>query len=130
MKKNEIFRITLIDRPKNNIQKIFVLDNQNEVMLADDYFCIISNYRLFKIELLTRDCIISNVVLRHVSDMVLFTTRKFGWTVNSSRSCSNNDSDHVSLIGRHLALLPSRLKSQGGVLTKPEKLIGLIFAHQ
>ena len=81
MKKNEKYRITPIDRPKNNIQKIFVLDNQNEVMLADDYFCIISNYRLFKIELLTRDCIISNVVLRHVSDMVLFKTRKFGWAV-------------------------------------------------
>ena len=129
MKKNEKYRITPIDRPKNNIQKIFVLDNQNEVMLADDYFCIISNYRLFKIELLTRDCIISNVVLRHVSEMVLFTTRKFGWTVNSSRSCSNNDSDHVSLISRHLALLPSRLESQGGVLPKPEQLIGII-AHQ
>ena len=39
-------------------------------------------------------------------------------------------SDDVSFIGRHLALLPSRLKSQGGVLTKPEQLIGLIFAHQ
>ena len=129
MEKNEIFRITLIDRPKNNIQKIFVLDNQNEAMLADYYFCIISNCRLFKIELLTRDCIILNVVLRHVSDMVLFTTRKFGWTVNSSRSCSNNDSDYVSLIGRHLALLSSRLKSQGGVLPKPEQLIG-INAHQ
>ena len=129
MKKNEIFRITLINRSKNNIQKIFVLDNQNEVMLAADYFCIISNYRLFKIELLTRDCIISNVVLRHVSEMVLFTTRKFGWTVNSSRSCSNNDSDYVSLIGRHLALLSSRLKSQCGVLPKPEQLIGII-AHQ
>ena len=49
MKKNEILRITLIDSSKNNIRKIFVLDNQNEVMLADDYFCIISNYRLFKI---------------------------------------------------------------------------------
>ena len=95
-----------------------------------DFFCEITNFRLFKIASLTRECIISNVVLRHVSDMVLFTTRKFGWTVNSRRSCSNNDSDHVSLIGRHLALLPSRLKSQGGVLTKPEQLIGLIFAHQ
>jgi hypothetical protein len=62
--------------------------------------------------------------------MCLFTTRKFGWIVNSRRSCSNNDYDHVSLIGGQLALLPSRLKSQGGVLTKPEQLIDLIFANQ
>ena len=50
---------------------------------------------------------------------------KIRWAVHSSRSCSNNESDDVSFVGRYLALLPSRCKSQSGVLTKPGQLIGL-----
>ena len=56
--------------------------------------------------------------------------RKLDLAVRSSRSYSDNESDGVSFIGRHRALLPSRLKSQSEVLTKPGQLIGLILAHQ
>ena len=90
------------------------------------------NYKVqtFKIASLTRKCINQYVVLRHVKDMDLLTTRKLEWAVHSSQSCANNESDDVSFIGRHLALLPSRCKSQGGILTQPVQLIGLIVAHQ
>ena len=65
-----------------------------------------------------------------MKDMDLFTTRKSDWAVHSNLSCSNNESDDISFIGCHLALLPSRFKSQSVASTKPEQLIGLIFAHQ
>ena len=89
-------------------------------MLTDRSLPYNNKLQNFKVASLTRECINSNVVLRHVSDMDLFTTRAFGWAVYSSRSCSNNDSDHLSFIGLHLTLLPSRFKSQGGVL-KPNQ---------
>ena len=35
MNKDKIFRITLIDRPKNNVQKILTSGNQGGVILTD-----------------------------------------------------------------------------------------------
>jgi len=46
-------------------------------------------------------------------------------TVLSSRSCSNNEVDSVEFIGRHLALLLSRFKSQRDVYEKSEQLTAL-----
>ena len=49
---------------------------------------------------------------------------------HSNTSWSKNESDDVSFIGPHLALLHSQLKHLSDESTKPEQLIALTLAHQ
>ena len=48
MNKDKIFRITLIDRLKNNAQKVLTSENQGAEYLQIDLFRIITNFRPFK----------------------------------------------------------------------------------
>ena len=55
--------------------------------------------RWSRIASLTQECINYDALWRHLNGLIQFTARRLDWTVNSSRSCSTNESDWSGSLG-------------------------------